>query len=84
MPLSSSASQLSLAEVPTAQPQAAPQLAIEPAVQPPSLYDLLMDAMQQPAAAAAGLTVEMAAGFLGLLPVQAEKVRFHFLPLAAC
>jgi hypothetical protein len=67
------AMQLMLPEVPTALPQAE-QLAPEPPLQQPSLFDLLMDAMQQPAAAAAGLTGEMSARFLGLLPVQAEKV----------
>jgi hypothetical protein len=73
--------QLTLTEVPTAQPQATPQVAPKPALQQPSLYDLLMDAMQQPEAAAAGLTVEVTAGFLGLLPVQAEKVSRNSLPL---
>jgi hypothetical protein len=72
------ASRLSLAEMPTEPPQAAEQLAPQPAVQQPSLYDLLMDVMQQPAAAAAGLTAEMAAGFLDLLPVQAGKVTCKF------
>jgi hypothetical protein len=60
------------------QPEPASQLGPQPAVQQSSLYDLLMDAMRQPAAAAAGLTAEMAAGCLGLLPVQAEKVRHGF------
>jgi hypothetical protein len=78
------ASRLSLAEMPTAPLQAAPQLAPEQALQHPSLYDLLMDAMQQPAAAA-GLTAEMAVGFLGLLPVQADTVRCRLLRwLAGC
>jgi hypothetical protein len=72
------ASRLSLAEMPTEPPQAAEQLAPQPAEQQPSLYDLLMDAMQQPEASAAGLSAEMAAGFLGLLPVQADKVRRMF------
>jgi hypothetical protein len=75
--------QLRLTEVPIAPPQAAPQLATEPAGQQHSLYDLLMDAMKQPAAAAAGLTGEMASGFLGLLPVQAEKVRRSFFAVAS-
>jgi hypothetical protein len=80
------AMQLTLTDVPTAQPQAAPQVAPKPAVTQPSQGDLLMDAMQQPAAAAAaGVTAEVAAGFLGLLPVQAEKVSFRMLGwLAGC
>jgi hypothetical protein len=68
-----------LPEVLTAPLQAAPPLAPELAVQQPSQRDLLMDAMQQPAAAAAGLPAEMAAGFLGLLPVQAITVRCRLL-----
>jgi hypothetical protein len=73
------APQLWLAEVPTALLPAGEQLAPQPAVQQPSVYDLLMDDLHQPAAVAAGLTGNMAAEILGLSPVQAEMVRCRLM-----
>jgi hypothetical protein len=67
---------------PPAQPPPPPQQ--QHPQQQQSLYELLLAAAVQPAGAAAGLTPELAASFIILLPLQADQVRLLALMVRTC